>query len=289
MATFNHDRRPTSSEYSPKAKNRSVARTVDHPAVAALLEKMKTDKAKEIYKTPMKGGTLPTTTSLPELWKTFRFITDLASLSEKEKEFLYAFLCEENKKREQKRIEHLMRMSGIKRIKLLADYDWAFNPKVPREKIMEFMHTEWLMRPSNLVIIGPAGVGKTHIATALCHDALMKGHQTIFSTLFDLMAKFSRAKSIYGLIDYCVRVPVLCLDELGYAVPTKEQADIVFQIISKRTEIGTTIVTTNLTPSQWGKVFDTITASAILDRLSMNGRFITFEGRSYRSRKLEKD
>jgi DNA replication protein DnaC len=237
----------------------------------------------------MKDGTLPTTTSLPDLWKAFRFITELTSFSEKEREFLCAFLCEEHKKKEQKRIEHLMRMSGIKRIKLLADFDWAFNPKVSREKVMEYMHTEWLMRPSNLVIIGPAGVGKTHVATAFCHDALMKGHQTIFSTLFDLMAKFSRAKSIYGLIDYCVRVPVLCLDELGYAVPTKEQADILFQIVSKRTEIGTTVVTTNLTPSQWGKVFDTVTASAILDRLSMNGRFITFEGRSYRSRKLEKD
>jgi DNA replication protein DnaC len=227
--------------------------------------------------------------SLSELWKAFRLITDCASFSQKEQEFLFAFLAEEQKKREQKRIEHLMRMSGIKRIKLLADFDWVFNPKIPREKLMEYLHTDWLARPSNLVLIGPAGVGKTHIATAFCHDALMKGQQTIFSGLFDLMARFSRAKSVYGLIDYCVKVPVLCLDELGYVMPTKEQADILFQIISKRTEIGTTIVTTNLTPSQWGKVFDTVTASAILDRLSMNGRFITFEGRSYRSRKLEKD
>jgi len=226
---------------------------------------------------------------LPELWKLFRFATELASLSEEEKRSLYSFLLEEHKKREQKRIEHLMRMSGIKRIKMFADFDWAFNPKVPREKIMEYLHTEWLVRPSNLVIIGPAGVGKSHIATALCHDAIMKGHQTVFSSLFDLTAKISRTKNVYGLIDYCVRVPVLCLDELGYVMPTKEQADVLFQIISKRTEVGTTIVTTNLTPSQWGKVFDTITASAILDRLSMNGRFITFEGRSYRSRKLEKE
>ena len=236
----------------------------------------------------MKGGTLPTTMNLSDLWKTFRLITDPASLSEKEKEFLFAFLAEEQKRREQKRIEYLMKMSGIRRVKLFTDFDWVFNPKIPRDKIMEYMHTEWLVKPSNLVLIGPAGVGKSHISTAFCHDALMKGHQTVFSSLFDLMARFSRAKSIYGLIDYFVRVPVLCLDELGYVVPTKEQADILFQIISKRTELGTTIVTTNLTPSQWGKVFDTVTASAILDRLSMNGRFITFEGRSYRSRKLEK-
>ena len=237
----------------------------------------------------MSGGTLRTTMSLSELWKFFRMVTDPATLTEKEREFLYTFLAEEYNKRAQKRIEHLMKMSGIKRIKLLSDFDWAFNPKIPREKLMEYLHTEWLVKPSNLVIIGPAGVGKSHIATAFCHDALTRGHQTVFTTLFDLMAKFSRAKSIYGLIDYCVRVPVLCLDELGYAVPTKEQADILFQIISKRTELVTTIVTTNLTPSQWGKIFDSVTASAILDRLSMQGKFITFEGRSYRSRKLEKD
>ena len=87
------------------------------------------------------------------------------------------------------------------------------------------------------------------------------------------------------MIDYYAKVPVLCLDELGYVVPTKEQADAFFQIISKRNEIRTTIVTTNLIPSQWGKVFDSVTASAILDRLTMNGRFIILEGRSYRSKR----
>ena len=102
---------------------------------------------------------MPTTMSLPDLWKAFRLITDPVSVSEKDKEFLCAFLAEEHKKREQKRIEYLMRMSGIKRIKLLSDFDWAFNPKIPREKIMEYMHTEWLVKPSNLVLIGPAGVG----------------------------------------------------------------------------------------------------------------------------------
>jgi DNA replication protein DnaC len=227
--------------------------------------------------------------SLSELWTHFRFATALASLSEEEKRFLYTFLAEEYKKREQKRIEHLMRMSGIRRIKLFTDFDWAFNPKIPREKLMEYLHTDWLARPSNLLLIGPTGTGKSHISTAFCHDALMKGQHTVFTTLFDLTAKFSRAKNVYGLIDYYVKVAVLCIDELGYLMPTKEQADIFFQIISKRTEVGTTIVTTNLLPSQWGKVFDTITASAILDRLSMNGRFITFEGRSYRSRKFEKE
>jgi DNA replication protein DnaC len=113
----------------------------------------------------------------------------------------------------------------------------------------------------------------------------MKGKQTAFVTLFDLTAKLSKAKNIYSLIDYYARMPILCLDELGYVIPSKEQADAIFQIISKRSETATSIITTNLVPSDWGKIFDTATASAILDRLSLNGRFITFEGRSYRSKK----
>lgn len=222
--------------------------------------------------------------TLSELSTYFHLLSEPESLCKQEQEFLEKFLNEEYEKREQRKIRYLMRMSGIKRVKLLNDFDWTFNPKVPRDKIMEYMNTEWLKRPSNLVVIGPAGVGKTHVATAFCHDAIGKGHQTVFLSLFDLTSKMARAKNLYSLIDYYAKVPVFCLDELGYVIPSKEQADCIFQVISKRTEVGTTLVTTNLIPSQWGKVFDTVTASAILDRLSMNGRFITFEGRSYRGK-----
>ena len=220
-----------------------------------------------------------------ELWKYFRLIGDPSALSKEDSAFLERFLAEQYGLREKKRIQFLMRGSGIKRVKFLDDFDWTFNPKIPRDKIMEFLHTDWLKKPSHLVLIGPAGVGKTHIASAICHDAILKGHQTVFIPLFDLTAKLSRAKNLYSLIDFYARVPILCLDELGYVLPSKEQADAIFQIISKRTEVTTPLVTTNLIPPDWGKIFDAVTASAILDRLSMNGRFITFEGRSYRRKK----
>ena len=113
----------------------------------------------------------------------------------------------------------------------------------------------------------------------------LPGCQTIFLSLFDLNAKLAKAQNLYSLIEFYARIPVLCLDELGYVIPTKEQADCIFQIFSKRTEVTTTLVTSNLVPSDWGKIFDSVTASAILDRLSLNGKFITFEGRSYRSKK----
>lgn len=226
-----------------------------------------------------------TTMNLSDLWKRFKLLSNPENLSESERTFLQSFLSEESQRREQKRIARLLRVSGIKRIKRLQDFDWTFNPKIPRDKLLEFVQTQWLKKPANLILIGPAGVGKTHIASALCHDAVLQGHQAFFMTLFDLTAKLAKAKNLFNLIDHYAKIPVLCLDELGYVVPTKEQADWIFQIFSKRTEVATTLVTTNLVPSNWGKIFDSVTASAILDRLSMNGKFITLEGRSYRSKK----
>lgn len=223
--------------------------------------------------------------TLSELWRHFRLLQSQDSFTEQERSFLERFLQEEYKNRERRRVENLMKMSGIRRVKLLEDFDWNFNPKIPREKIMEFIQTEFLKKPSNLVLIGAAGVGKTHIATSLCHQAILKGHQTFFLSLFDFTSKLAKARNVYTFIEFYSKVPLLCLDELGYVFPTKDQADCIFQIISKRSEVKTTIVTSNLIPSQWGKVFDSVTASAILDRLSMNGRFIIFEGRSYRSKK----
>lgn len=209
----------------------------------------------------------------------------LESLSASDEAFLLRFLEEEQKKRELKRIEYLLRMSGIKRVKLLSTFNWTFNPKIPKDKILEFLHSDWLQKPVNLVLIGPAGVGKTHIASALCHEAILKGVKTAFIGLFDLHARLARASNIYSLIEYYARVPVLCIDEIGYAAPSRDQADALFQIISKRSECATTLVTTNLVPSKWGSLFDSATASAILDRLSLNGKFITLEGKSYRSMK----
>ena len=94
--------------------------------------------------------------NLHELMKHFRFLSVLEGYSPAEREFIERFLAQEYILKEQKKREHLLRMSGIKRVKLLSDFDWTFNPKVPREKIMEFMETDWMKKPCNLVLIGPS-------------------------------------------------------------------------------------------------------------------------------------
>ena len=150
--------------------------------------------------------------SFSDLWTYFKLIGDPASLSKEEAAFIERFLAEQYQLREKRRIQYLMRASGIKRLKFLNDFDWTFNPKIPRDKIMEFLHTDWLKKPCHLVLIGPAGVGKTHLATAICHDAILKGYQTVFIPLFDLTAKISRSKNLFSLIDFYAKVPILCLD-----------------------------------------------------------------------------
>lgn len=223
--------------------------------------------------------------SLPELWKLLKFASDYNNLTSSQKQIIEPILYEEFHAREIRRIGYLMKRSGIKRIKRIEDFNWTFNPKIPRDKIMRFFESSgWVDNAENIVLIGPAGVGKSHLADSLCYCMITQqgGIPTTRITCFDLVEKLKKCRNKYNLLNYYASVKILCLDELGYVFPNQDQANDIFQIISKRSEILPTIVTTNLVPSQWGKIFEAATATAILDRLSFKGTFITCEGRSYR-------
>lgn len=224
-------------------------------------------------------------TQIRQIWNQLRFASDCSTLTEEQVKAVMPILKDEVSAREVKRIRYLLQRSGIKKIKRLEDFDWKFNPKLPRTEIMDLHRSSWDGEVKNAVLIGPSGVGKSHLASAVCYSAIQKGIPTAFITCFDLVNKLKRSTSKYTMSQYYSNVKLLCLDELGYVFPSQEQANDIFQIISKRSEIASTIVTTNLIPSQWGKIFEAATATAILDRLSLNGKFITCEGRSYRSKK----
>lgn len=223
--------------------------------------------------------------NIEQIWKQLKFVSDCSSLSEEQVKTILPVLKEEAAAREHKRMRYLLQRSGIKRIKLLEDFDWKFNPKLPRGEIMAFSGSDWNSETKNLVLIGPSGVGKSHLASAVCYMAIKRNIPTAFISCFDLVNKLKASTNKHTMMAYYSTVKFLCLDELGYVFPTHEQANDIFQIISKRSEIASTIVTTNLIPSQWGRIFEASTATAILDRLNLNGSFITCEGRSYRSKK----
>jgi DNA replication protein DnaC len=228
---------------------------------------------------------LSSETRTAALWRILKFVTDPGGLTPDQIQTILPILEDEARAREAKQIHYLLGRSGIKRVKRLDDFDWKFNPKLPREKFMAFRNSSWIDNTQNLLLIGPSGVGKSHLAAALCYEAIQKGIATAFISCFDLVAKLKRARNKHTLIQYYSTVKVFCLDELGYVFPSQEEANDIFQIISKRSEIGSTLVTTNLVPSAWGKIFDAATATAILDRLSLKGTFLTLEGDSYRGRK----
>lgn len=224
-------------------------------------------------------------TKITELWKNLKFVSDPEGLSAEDIKALVPIFEEECRQRKCRRIQYLLNRSGIKRIKSLEDFDWKMSPKLPRDVFLEFAKSPWVRQTKNLVLVGPAGVGKTHLATSLCYQAIQEGETAVFISCFDLVGKLKHSRNKHALIQYYAGVRVLCLDELGYVFPSAEEANDIFQIISKRSEIASTLVTTNLIPSQWGKIFDPATATAILDRLNLKGTFMTLEGRSYRQPK----
>jgi DNA replication protein DnaC len=225
---------------------------------------------------------------LESLLKELGCKTPAGDIPSDQREMVIGFLKREIEYRRQHKIKRLLSMSGIKHVKTLDQFDWHFNPKISKDDILAFVNSPWVEQAFNLVLIGDTGLGKSHIAASICYEAILRGYPTACITAFDLVSRVHKAYNPTSRIDYYAKVRVLCIDELGYTYHKKEDTDILFQIVSKRNEILPTIVTTNLAPKEWGSIFSATAASAILDRLSFNGRFITFEGRSYRLLKKHK-
>jgi DNA replication protein DnaC len=225
---------------------------------------------------------------LESLLKELGCKTPVDEITSDRRDLIFDFLKMEIEYRRQYKIKRLLSMSGIKHVKTLDQFDWHFNLKISKDDILTFVNSPWIENAFNLVLIGDTGLGKSHIAASICYEAVLRGYPTAFITAFDLVSRIHKAHNPASKIDFYSKVRVLCIDEIGYIYHKKEDTDILFQIISKRNEILPTIVTTNLAPKEWGSIFSATAASAILDRLSFNGRFITFEGRSYRLLKKHK-
>ena len=226
-----------------------------------------------------------TTNDLKTLLDSLECKTPPDQIPQKYHPALIDFLNKEQEWRRQYRLQKLLSLSGIKprQMRTFDKFDWNFNPKIPRQDVLAFRNSDWISEPKNLVLIGDAGLGKSHIAKALCYDAIMGDHRAYFISVYDLISRIKSSRNPDAKINFFgQKIKVLCLDELGYAYHQKQDVDLIFQIISKRSEILPTIITTNLPPKEWGSIFSGSAASAILDRLSFNGKFIAIEGRSYR-------
>ena len=174
--------------------------------------------------------------------------------------------------------------------KTLEDYDFSFQPTLNKDVIMEFKNLRFLDNHENIIFVGSPGVGKTHLATAIGMEAAKNRQITYFINCNDLISNLKKAYLENRLEDRLrlySKYKVLIIDEVGFLPIDKQGANILFQLINKRYEKSTTIITTNQPFSKWAEVFgDPVLANAILDRLLHHSYVFNITGKSYRTKDI---
>jgi len=171
-------------------------------------------------------------------------------------------------------------------IKTLDQFDFEYQPSIDRKQVRELAGLSFVERAQNVVLLGPPGVGKTHIAVALGIKAVEAGYSVLFLTLEALMGRLVRARHENRLersLQQLTYPKLLILDELGYLPLSREEASLFFRLLVRRYERGSLIVTSNKGFTDWGEVFnDHVLATAILDRLLHHATTLNIKGESYR-------
>lgn len=207
--------------------------------------------------------------------KKISFLDALFYLTQKEIEF-----------KEQRASEFNIRIAGFPFIRTLDEFDFNFQPSINKNEILDLATVKFIEEKKNILFLGPSGVGKTHLATSIGIEAAKKRISTYFISCHDLITKLSIAHQENRLKDTLKtfnKYKLLIIDEIGYLPVDKNGANLLFQLITKRYEKSSTIITTNQQFSKWGELFsDNILANAILDRLLHHSYVFNITGDSYR-------
>ena len=191
--------------------------------------------------------------------------------------------------REQRALERRLREARLPKPKTLAEYDFQFPKRIPKAAILRLFDCDFIEQHGCAVLIGPTGTGKTHLLTALGYTAVERGHSVRHTRVVDMLNHLTAAQlngSLGKTLRSYVRPSLLLLDELGYLPIDKRGADLLFQVVAARYEVGSIVITTNRPFREWGKLFDVdnTLATALIDRLMHHGEGIVIQGDSYRMR-----
>jgi DNA replication protein DnaC len=223
-------------------------------------------------------------------------LDDLIALAQKRRlgprELLEHLVDVEEKDRARRSLERRSARSRIGRFKPMADYDWNWPSSIDRTRVEAAVQLDFLADHRNVVLVAPQGLGKTMIAQNIAHQAVVAGHSVLFLTaaqmLLDLGAQES-ARSLDRRLRFYAGVALLVVDEVGYLSFDARNADLFFQVISRRYEKRSLVLTTNLAFGDWPTVFPNATcATALIDRVIHHADVLAIAGESYRLREAEK-
>jgi len=225
---------------------------------------------------------------LPEIAKSYREVLDEAARKGTSMlEVLATLIGMEEAARQQRPLQRRLREARPPKQKTLAEYNFTFPKRVPKALILRLFDCDFIGRHECAVLIGPTGTGKSHLLTALGYTAAERGYSVRHTRVVDMINHLTAAQingSLGNTLRSYVRPSLLLLDELGYLPIDKRGADLLFQVVAARYEIGSIVITTNRTFKEWGTLFDedNTLATALVDRLMHHGEGIVIQGDSFR-------
>lgn len=202
-------------------------------------------------------------------------------------EFLLRLLTDEVERRDAKMLEQRIRRANFEHQKTLEDFDFHFNPAVPKSRVIDLATCGFVRQRRNVLLLGPSGVGKSHIAQALGQRACLAGHKVLYITAQDMLKQLRAARGDGSHERRLLRFTgpeLLIVDDLGLRILSQEETIDLYDIIRLRYERSSTIITSNRALDEWPAIFgDPLLSSAALDRLLDDAHVIVIEGDSYRN------